>query len=726
MARRGFLLVAMLVCVYTTHAQPTWLRVTFTREAATLNAVCSTPTRHFIAVGEHGVIQRGLATDSLVPVAGDRTLHTLNDVLYHPQYGVITAGNNGRVLRSTDDGLTFSPVQAPSIDFTCLATDSSGVVWAGTREGLYRSTGWPSNVEWERVGGFGQITAMLCVKPHEWLVGTLDSAVYRFNDQTLATSLWYKHEHYTSRAMVKNGAHVVAAFGAWAALSLDTGATVETVPQITFGGCEVTGMTVLPDGKILAAVDGDVGGGLWLSVDPYTFFRSQLGNPRLRDVAANDSTFCFVGTEGTYIGNLNKKLNSRDSIERLMARAKLRQDYHSWQVVRGDRRHLMALGGFGESSVMESLDSGRTFNAAWIDTCNSVDSRDFIEPYDLLELEDGSHLLIADTVWTVWPTSGESRASILRREAGGTEWKRVVSTKRDSLIQRGTVGPNGVVLLWGYKSAYWRSTDHGASWTKHKRPFNDTIWSSTSHGQFIYAMGSALHVSTDAGITWLADRVAPSKYGTIKTFHTGRLLVTDAYHRTPGFSQGYLAWVSDDQGQTWRTTLADTAQSVASFGYRGATSKTKGHAGIAGTNQQVRISTDYGETWTITSVPARDPVDFVHASFTPDGWLRVAGFNNEMWELDMSQIPSSVFEEYTLTVSRKEFLASFNGVQINVQSDLSCGYYVLVDLAGRVAINGKFDQSIFSIPAAGLTAGVYGLALSDGRVYKQTTLLIAE
>ncbi len=146
----------------------------------------------------------------------------------------------------------------------------------------------------------------------------------------------------------------------------------------------------------------------------------------------------------------------------------------------------------------------------------------------------------------------------------------------------------------------YRSTDGGISWASSNGAMASTYaLSLVAIGRNIFAgsgTGEGISVSTDDGVTWRTDNngLPPSPYG----FQTGviRALIVSGTHIFAGINDpNAVVYCSTDSGISWNFAGSGiTSGSISAFA---TASGGNDSIIVAGTNDGVFLSTDFGSTW---------------------------------------------------------------------------------------------------------------------------------
>ena len=684
-----FLLFSLFaVSPFRLFAEGGWLRVSYDPSAATLRSVCVTSTGAFIAVGDNGTIQRAVTPyDTLLPVRGSRFYSTLRDVKWHSLLGLVAVGDDDLMLSSEDDGITWYRFTAPSDSLSCIDINSQGRMVVGGAHGLWRNDGNAAFPIWVRITSLENITAVHCVSDAIWMIGTRDGKLWRTSDAFAHVDTVLTAPRGYPTAFTQRGDSLYVCMASSIGLSSDKGISFD-IKQCASGGDVIRGISAYSkDARVAIAVDGSAGGGGMSFDGGLNFWLSSLSNPALQDIVFSDSMCLAVCTDGAYMLVHANRLRNRDSVQRNLGRPVLRSEHQSWLRVVGSREHVIGVVNFGESTVEESLDSGRTWNITWVDTGTFKSKQDFIEPFDMIELMDGSVLLVTDTVVNISPDNGSSRAAILRKGKADSVWNKVLSTKKDTNIYSALAFPPSNVLALS-SEAVWLSTDNGITWRKHSLDINyNTVSVGHARGVLLAVADSSTYASYDLGATWQYRARRPGTSPDIVGLDDGRFVISDYSRPAAWTAHGCLVWVSQDTGRTWRQTLVDTSERQAYFASKIAASQTGGDLVICGSYDLAYTSTNYGESWTKHNIPTQRQIGFIHPQVLPDRWVRVAGFNNHIWEYQLTGTVG-VSEDALTPISSLELNISIapNPATsvVHITSDQHISKIDILDLNGHV------------------------------------------
>ncbi|MCX6132215.1 MAG: T9SS type A sorting domain-containing protein [Ignavibacteriales bacterium] len=255
--------------------------------------------------------QRGVFRSSNNGATWALTTSVFNSMSYAvDKKGVIYAGSDGSVFRSTDDGITWTRSQVGAFSITSLAVNSSGSVFAGTDGGgIYRST--DDGQTWIAInnGLKSNVVFSMAVNSSDYLYAAAYGAgVHLSTDNgstwnlTSPTSTTWSNFPYVRAVAINSSGYLFAGCNWGLIRSTDNGSTWTDLTA-KFSNGTVQGIVANSIGEIFVAVWGE---GVYRSTDngdTWLIVNSGLGNiyMQLQTIALSPSGFLFLGTaDGVY------------------------------------------------------------------------------------------------------------------------------------------------------------------------------------------------------------------------------------------------------------------------------------------------------------------------------------------------------------------------------------------------------------------------------------------
>lgn len=194
-------------------------------------------------------------------------------------------------------------------------------------------------------------------------------------------------------------------------------------------------------------------------------------------------------------------------------------------------------------------------------------------------------------------------APVLERSTDGGQTWQVIPIEDPAMSSLRLYTYASTVLAVGYGKGAMVSTDEGATWTKvmiteehiYSQPqallLHESSWIEAVYDD--QSKDVRWRRTTDLGSTWTWCGQSPT-FGRMVRSGTGRLIMIGSTQQSGRPVEDVVA-ISDDLGDTWRTTLSGTSPSSGSFIFDAVARDTKIIA--AGGFGKYIVSTDNGETW---------------------------------------------------------------------------------------------------------------------------------
>ncbi len=668
--------------------------------------------------------------------------------------GFVFVGTNGAgVLRSSDDGQTWTPVNTGyGYPFpTCLLvkgstlysgtvnvfrTTDNGVNWIGgsglpagnsvtslVTDGtniyagissspvsarVYRST--DDGVTWEQFNigspAFSGVLS-LCIKGTTLFAGVSGDGVYRSTNQgqtwSPASTGLPGFSYVNTLAVVgtdvfggtaNNGVYRSTNDGAsWSPVNTGLPAGTTIYNLIADGTDLYASSSISP---VPAQVYKSTNNGA-----AWTLFTNTLQPSQFIGTVAKFGTTFFVGTSGRGVAR---------STDNGATWVRANTNLINSRIVAVATNGTTVFAGTLEDGVYRSVDGG----ASWTWMTNGM-------PDNLLTraiVTRGSSVFVVGA-------SGDS-VYVYRTSDNGATWTRGASAVPSTLYpgftsQRTAIVVGNDLLVSNGPSPVWRSTDDGDSWIITTGITFEEIKSFAVVGSDVYAGGNQIYKSTNGGSTWAVAGTGIPAFSSIVGIASvgGNILATGQYTAT--------VYRSTNNGASWTA--------VSSLGAPGSDLMSIGanvFAGVA--NGGVKMSTNGGTSWTLirTGLPLEGIV--FHILTNDPTYLYCGTDVRGVWKRPLSdvvsvrEIDSQVPQEFSLD---QNYPNPFNpGTRIGFEiSDFGFVSLKVFDLLGREIATlvhedlhpGSYETTF---DANGLASGVYLYRLQSGGLVQSRRMVL--
>ncbi len=603
-----------------------------------------------IAVGRQGTILRSVdGARTFHAAANDTTDTDLRAVTWHASSSTwIAAGTAGRILRSKDDGKTWTVVSSGvALDFHALFVDpeTRNILIGGDLGTVGISSDGGTSFRLTTLAMSAPVSPVTRFFRHGKLLlgaGTLGRLITSTDD----ARTWQLRQTPTSAMFIDSAADPVHdaivltghdgtmlrsadGGGTWDGLQVTTDGRAHFMSSVHFDAARRLLVAIGHNGSIARSDNGGAG---WVSWS--------IGSLELRGVIADTrrDLLAAYGPGGLLVTSRDGGGNWRT--------AKPALDVSLRDIARAPRGNaLVATGKLG--AVVRSTDAGASWShveLAWPNPNTPPELRMMVEtlPHDALLGVGPPGTIVrsnADgSVWTVvhftpieseraftWALVEPKRSTLIAVEArgqmqlsadGGATWRSVEAPAQDAAwpFWQGTRLESGTMIVAGKGGSAIRSVDGGATWSETRTGTDRDLYGSFADRDlsFLFGEDGVLLRSADDGVTWSAVDSRSDK-------ELRRMLRDPASDALVCFGTYGSMVRSDDRGLSWRAVKTGTDGALR----KGVIDPGNGEMFIAGSRGAILRSQDGGRSWVL--LPSHTKRHFQSLSVDDDGNLVAVG-----------------------------------------------------------------------------------------------------